>query len=360
MRGVYKSVLRFAFQGGDEQRHCRAWKLYRFERFFNGDWTSLLTQEKRPRVVDVARKTIQSNEGQSVHKMLVAMGEISSGRGFGRCTHPDHLLLFGSEATFEVDRHKFLMKFRCLINPAVERATAPFQHALTTRAGVEHVVHVIQTLTDLDHAVYSLFCRLSGTFGRRRHCAPICLPVPQLCFHVHMGGRYGSCARCRSGRRWEQGDPLIPALFALEQHRVLAVRERLRPDEHLLALLDDVNIVCRPGRVVHIHAMLRAQLWHHTRIQIHQGKTLVEPANIQFVQQDALIADPDPGVVILGTPLGHSDFVQRHVQSKVESHRVLLERIFAVLDLQAGRTFFSVFSHRKQHESLPDSTMNLF
>ena len=135
------------------------------------------------------------------------------------------------------------------------------------------------------------------------------------------------------GEGGEQGDPLMPALFALGQHRALvAVRERLRPDEHLLAFLDDIYIVCRQDRVVHIHAMLRAQLWHHARIQIHQGKTQVwnrggvEPTNIQFLQQDALIADPDAvvwrgdevlptidqGVVILGTPLGHSDFVQRH------------------------------------------------
>ena len=36
------------------------------------------------------------------------------------------------------------------LNAAVERATSPFQYALTTRAGVECVAHVVQTLTDLD------------------------------------------------------------------------------------------------------------------------------------------------------------------------------------------------------------------
>ena len=40
------------------------------------------------------------------------------------------------------------------------------------------------------------------------------------------------------GEGGEQGDPLMPALFALGQHRALvAVQERLRPDEHLLAFL---------------------------------------------------------------------------------------------------------------------------
>ena len=41
------------------------------------------------------------------------------------------------------------------------------------------------------------------------------------------------------GEGGEQGDPLMPALFAVGQHRALAaVRERLLPHEHLLAFLD--------------------------------------------------------------------------------------------------------------------------
>ena len=36
------------------------------------------------------------------------------------------------------------------IAPAVQEATSPFQHALTTKAGGECVVHAIQSLTDLD------------------------------------------------------------------------------------------------------------------------------------------------------------------------------------------------------------------
>ena len=46
---------------------------------------------------------------------------------------------------------QFLQDWQQQINPAVEKGTAPFQYALTTRAGVECVAHVIQTLTDLDH-----------------------------------------------------------------------------------------------------------------------------------------------------------------------------------------------------------------
>ena len=258
------------------------------------------------------------------------------------------------------------------INPAVERATAPFQYAQTTRAGVECVAHVIQTLTDQDHATtvlsvdgvgaFDLISRASMLEGLRAmeggdSVLPFVSQFYSSASTYNWVDDVGVVHDVVQGEGGEQGDPLMPALFALGQHRALvAVRERLLPDEHLLAFHDDVYIVCRPDRVVPIHALLRAQLWHHARIQIHQGKTQVwnrggvEPANIQFLQQDALIADPDAvvwrgdevlptidqGVVILGTPLGHFDFVQRHLQSKVESHRVLLERIPAVPDSQAA------------------------
>ena len=36
------------------------------------------------------------------------------------------------------------------LNPEVEKATAPFQFALTTRCGGECVVHAIQAMTDID------------------------------------------------------------------------------------------------------------------------------------------------------------------------------------------------------------------
>ena len=87
------------------------------------------------------------------------------------------------------------------------------EYALTTRAGVECVTHVIQTLTDLDHAATVLSVDGVGAFnlvsramleGLRAmeggDTVLLCLSVLQLCFHIHMGRRYGSCARCRSGR----------------------------------------------------------------------------------------------------------------------------------------------------------------
>ena len=168
---------------------------------------------------------------------------------------------------------------------------------------------------------------------------------------------FGVVHEIAQGEGGKQGDPLMPAPSAVGQHRALeAVRERLRPHEQLLAFLDDIYVVCRPERVVDIHNILRGQLWHHARIQVHQGKTQVwnrgsvEPTHMEALQHAARALDPDAvvwrgdpdlptrdqGVVILGTPLGHADFVEDHLRSKIAAHQTLLERIPAVGDLQAA------------------------
>ena len=42
------------------------------------------------------------------------------------------------------------------------------------------------------------------------------------------------------------------------------------------------------------------------------------------------------GIKLLGTQLGHPDFVARHLQSVVQEHRVILDRIPRVKDLQSA------------------------
>ena len=50
----------------------------------------------------------------------------------------------------------------------------------------------------------------------------------------------------------------------------------------------------------------------------------------------AQISTSAQGVVILGTPLGHADFVRGYLEGKSDSHGTLLARIPAVQDLQAA------------------------
>ena len=62
----------------------------------------------------------------------------------------------------------------------------------------------------------------------------------------------------------EQGDPLMPLLFALGQHAALcAIDSSLGADDRLMAFPDGVHVVTFP------------ELWTHSRIRIHEGKTQV-------------------------------------------------------------------------------------
>ena len=98
------------------------------------------------------------------------------------------------------------------------------------------------------------------------------------------------------------------------------------------------------------------ELWRHSRIQIHAGKTQIwnsgghVPIGVDDILRIAQVADPDArvwfgdhalpfadrGIRVLGTPLGHWSYVQAQLRSKAASHRVLLERIPVIQDLQSA------------------------
>ena len=52
------------------------------------------------------------------------------------------------------------------------------------------------------------------------------------------------------GEGGEQGDPLMPLLFSLGQHSALDAEE----GERLFAFLDDLYVLCDPGRVAEVHS----------------------------------------------------------------------------------------------------------
>ena len=158
------------------------------------------------------------------------------------------------------------------------------------------------------------------------------------------------------GEGGEQGDALMPLLFSLGQHAALeAVRRRLRVDERLFAFLDDIYVTTTPGRVGTVHNILQQELYRHSRIHIHVGKTQVwnaagiRPPACDQLEQLARVSDPEArvwkgsgiptaeqGVRILGTPLGHPDYVHSYLQNVLNEHGVLLSRIPLVEDVQSA------------------------
>ena len=149
----------------------------------------------------------------------------------------------------------------------------------------------------------------------------------------------------------------MPLLFCLGQHPALtAVRAELEEGEKLFACLDDLYIVCAPGRVGEVHDLLKRHLWGHSKISIHAGKTKVWNRSGTFppayvgLQRAARLACPalsfreetpdsprtNRGSRCLGVPLGHPDFVEKFLEGKITEHRVLLDRIPEVPDTQSA------------------------
>ena len=105
-----------------------------------------------------------------------------------------------------------------------------------------------------------------------------------------------------------------------------------------------------------IHDILREDLWDYSRIQVHAGKTQIWnrgehiPTNHDTLLRAAQVEDPEAqiwfgnleapaeerGIKVLGTPLGTAAFVKSRLQSTVEHHRLLLDRIPAIQDLQSA------------------------
>ena len=133
----------------------------------------------------------------------------------------------------------------------VEAATAPFQNALTTKAGCESVAHILQSLTDQDERATIVSIDGVGAYDLISRNAMLegLATVPEgdrlLPFVRHFYGspsaylwedEAGETHLIPQGEGGEQGDPLMPMLFSLGMHPALmAAQERLRPAERIFA-----------------------------------------------------------------------------------------------------------------------------
>ena len=148
------------------------------------------------------------------------------------------------------------------LGDVVEAFTAPYQHALRTKAGCECVAHVLQGLTELDPlatvtsvdgiTAFDLISRKAMLEGLMRvDGGSSALPFVRL-FNGSPSeylweDATGTVHTIPQGEGGEQGDPLMPLLFSVGQHSSLeAVGAQLRRGEHLLAFLDDIHMVTRP------------------------------------------------------------------------------------------------------------------
>ena len=160
--------------------------------------------------------------------------------------------------------------------------------------------------------------------------------------HRGICGKIEKATIISSPRPWggEQGDPLMPLLFAQGQHRALvAVHSRLLLGESLMAYLDDNYVVSGPDRVEDVHTALEEELFRHCHIRVHACDVLECLAACHDsgpVWRGSDVHTYQQGVKILGTPLGYADFVQAELESVAMDHQVLLRQIPGVPDVQAA------------------------
>ena len=244
-----------------------------------------------------------------------------------------------------------------------QAACQPHQYALSTRAGTEAIVHTLTTLsqTNPNHTILSVdgigaFDNISRNSMLQEllqlPTANRCIPFvrmfygqqSQFVWHDTQGHAH-VITQAEGG---EQGDPLMPALFALGQRPALReVQRQLAPNEYLMAFLDDIYVAVTPQRVRPVYDLLATHLHHHARIHLNQGKTRVwnaagaEPPNIASLGPDVWVGNPNlpathQGLTVLGAPVGSSMFVQHQLQHTLHTHQQLLQRIPTLDDLQAS------------------------
>ena len=133
---------------------------------------------------------------------------------------------------------------------------------------------------------------------------------------------------------------MMPILFSLGIHDVLAeVNSTLNDDEFIFAYLDDIYIVAKPERIREIYDVLAHALLDNANISINAGKTKVwnrigrYPDNVDDLGTE--VWSPD-GIIILGTPIGSTDFVHLHAQGRIDEERKLWDMLPTVPDLQCA------------------------
>jgi len=245
---------------------------------------------------------------------------------------------------------------------ALSAATAPFQFALSTRAGTDCAALLLRAMLDQDTDAVVVSIDGVGAYDHVSRAAIFeklyaeprlrdLIPFVRLWYGRQSTYLWqdeaGNVRRVSQGEGVEQGDALAPALFALAIHDALAAASaRLQDDEFLVAFLDDVYIKTTRGRARTAFDIVTQSLLGRAQIDTNLGKCGMygrrdapAPDDVRNLGADVWRSDAPPeqrGLKILGTPVGSGEFVQAHLNARLQDEQVLLDRLSAVPDPQCA------------------------
>ena len=226
------------------------------------------------------------------------------------------------------------------LNSAAAAASAPFQYALTTRAGSECVSHAIASHLRVGrecHGDVNWWGQCVwfdfqaghvvgvGTSSWRWNLITICAFVLLWTVSVHLGIWWRSVSHNPSRAGGEQGDPLTPHLILRRPALSIGSDSTEAASEWNSSRVLGWRVcgVSQPDKARDVHNVAEQELWTHAKIRIHAGKTHMwnrsgrMPERSDELQRRAVLHDPtahvwrgsdlptqDQGIKVLGVSFG--------------------------------------------------------
>ena len=243
-----------------------------------------------------------------------------------------------------------------------DAATSPFQFALSTRAGTDAVGHALKAVSDNDPGAVILSLDGIGAYDHIKRASMLrgiasAPPLHGLLPFVRMiYGRqskyvwqdaHGVRHEIVQGEGGEQGDPLMPALYALGQHQALQeAQAALHEGEFIFAFLDDLYVVTSRERAYAAFATVAEAVERVAGVRTHLGKLRAwsrsggdAPPGLEALGAEVWTANKpaaENGIKVLGTPLGSPEFVQAHANARMQEEQRFLDEIPHLQDLQCS------------------------
>ena len=263
-----------------------------------------------------------------------------------------------------------------------DEACSPYQFALSTRAGTDCVGHALREISSQHPGKVIISLDGIGAYDHidRAQMLESLVQLPKACsllpfvamFYGHTSEYYwtndeGEVWSIEQGDGGEQGDPLMPALFALGQHPALATAEvKLQQlavgtdawlegayfSPLLFAFLDDLYVVAAREIARQAFDVVTEEVANQAGIRTNLGKLQLyskeggacPPGFDDFQALRAENTTPiwtcdaphnyQRGIVVLGSPLGTEEFIKAHAEKRMGIEQQLLDWIPRLPTLQ--------------------------